>query len=407
MSSTLSIPIPIPPGGATAMSAAASADPEAPLGTNASAGSGNGSGSGSAGLLSPSSPSTQPSSSSYGLLSSSPSNRPRIRTRSIANTTDVDPATIGHTIPRGTTPTGLQKTMEELCRELRDKVDAFLRTDYEGDKVKRATQAQVRIARGVIDDALRRYKPEELSLSYNGGKDCLVLLILILASLPAHFASSQSSFSSLSSSSSSDPSSSENYTTSTTAPNSHEDETNSHPTAPFPPAFQALYIRPPLPFAEVDDFVSTTSAQYHLDLTTAAEPMKPALTTYLAERPSVKAVFVGTRRTDPHGAKLGFFDETDAGWPRFMRVHPVIDWHYREVWGFIRALDIAYCPLYDMGYTSLGGTNDTHPNPALKRGTTAKLGHTGPNGSVVAPAAAFRPAYELMEDEEERLGRDR
>jgi FAD synthetase len=48
--------------------------------------------------------------------------------------------------------------------------------------------------------------------------------------------------------------------------------------------------------------------------------------------------------------------------------------------------------LYDQGYTSLGGTKDTHPNPLLKRGED-------PEG--------FRPAYELLEDNEERLGRDR
>ena len=42
----------------------------------------------------------------------------------------------------------------------------------------------------------------------------------------------------------------------------------------------------------------------------------------------MKAVFVGTRRTDPHGENLKHFDPTDAGWPAFMRVHPVIDWHY-------------------------------------------------------------------------------
>jgi len=44
------------------------------------------------------------------------------------------------------------------------------------------------------------------------------------------------------------------------------------------------------------------------------------------------------------------------------------------------------------GYTSLGGTQDTHPNPQLKKGDE--------NG------ARFRPAYELMADDEERLGRD-
>lgn len=60
--------------------------------------------------------------------------------------------------------------------------------------------------------------------------------------------------------------------------------------------------------------------------------MREALEAYLSERPRLKAVFVGTRRTDPHGAKLTHFDKTDEGWPAFVRVHPVIDWHYAEIW---------------------------------------------------------------------------
>lgn len=55
-----------------------------------------------------------------------------------------------------------------------------------------------------------------------------------------------------------------------------------------------------------------------------------------------------------------------------------------------------------MGYTSLGGTDDTHPNPALKRKTAAAPGQNSEEGPL-----AFHPAYELMEDDEERLGRDR
>ncbi|KAL7627303.1 3'-phosphoadenosine 5'-phosphosulfate sulfotransferase [Parahypoxylon ruwenzoriense] len=258
--------------------------------------------------------------------------------------------------------------LEALCRELKAKVDGFLDTPTD-DELLRSVQNQIIVARGVIDEALRRYRPEELSLSYNGGKDCLVLLILILASLPS----------------------------SSSLRHSPSSSSLPHPPQPFPHHLQALYIRPTLPFPEVDAFVASTSAAYHLDLTTSSEPMKPALTDYLRTRPQVKAVFVGTRRTDPHGAALSFFDKTDAGWPPFMRVHPVIDWHYREVWGFIRALGIPYCPLYDKGYTSLGGTDDTHPNPALLRDqNTAKA-----NGQT------FRPAYELVEDKEERLGRDR
>ncbi|KAI0379228.1 adenine nucleotide alpha hydrolases-like protein [Hypomontagnella monticulosa] len=260
--------------------------------------------------------------------------------------------------------------LEALCRDLKAKVDTFLDTPTE-DEVLNSVKNQIIIARGVIDEALRRYRPEELSLSYNGGKDCLVLLILILASLPSSV---------------------------DLQPSSQPSDPFSSP-PPFPRRLQALYIRPLLPFQEVDEFVKTTSATYHLDLTTSNQSMKPALTTYLRERPEVKAVFVGTRRTDPHGANLTFFDETDADWPRFMRIHPVIDWHYREVWGFIRGLGIPYCPLYDMGYTSLGGTDDTHPNPALKE--------QGNGPTNKADGQHFRPAYELTEDREERLGRDR
>ncbi|XXG99407.1 hypothetical protein Hte_005746 [Hypoxylon texense] len=286
--------------------------------------------------------------------------------------------------------TAAPNELEVLCRELKAKVDVFLDTPTE-DEVLNSVKNQIIVARGVIDEALRRYRPDELSLSYNGGKDCLVLLILILASLP----SSSCLQSSTSATQSSPPL--QQPPSSSPAASAAADKP---PPPPFPTRLQALYIRPALPFAEVDEFVAATTAAYHLDLTTSDQAMKPALTAYLRERPDVKAVFVGTRRTDPHGADLTFFDETDAGWPRFMRVHPVIDWHYREVWGFIRALGIPYCPLYDKGYTSLGGTDDTHPNPALKEGDKT-------SSSSKADGQHFRPAYELTEDREERLGRDR
>jgi FAD synthetase len=60
--------------------------------------------------------------------------------------------------------------------------------------------------------------------------------------------------------------------------------------------------------------------------------MKEAFQQYLDDVSAVKAILVGTRRTDPHGALLTHFDMTDHGWPKFMRVHPVIDWHYAEIW---------------------------------------------------------------------------
>lgn len=96
----------------------------------------------------------------------------------------------------------------------------------------------------------------------------------------------------------------------------------------FPETFQAVYIVSSHPFAEVDSFVASSSAEYHLELERYTLPMKEGLEAYLADRPNIQAIFVGTRRADPHGEKLTHFDPTDAGWPSFMRVHPVIDWHY-------------------------------------------------------------------------------
>lgn len=176
---------------------------------------------------------------------------------------------------------------------------------------------------------------EELSLSYNGGKDCLVLLVLILACLPRHF----------------EPPDDEQplFSTPYTPPNAANitngltsqipTNTPAAPTPvrsptprPFPPSLQSVYIVAPDPFAEVDAFVERSAATYHLDLCRYALPMRAALDAYLRDRPRLRAVFVGTRRTDPHGASLTHFDPTDGDWPAFVRVHPVIDWHYAEIW---------------------------------------------------------------------------
>ena len=75
--------------------------------------------------------------------------------------------------------------------------------------------------------------------------------------------------------------------------------------------------------------------------------MREAFSDYLALNRSIRAIFVGTRRTDPHGGQLRALEPTDGGWPAFMRVHPVIEWRYADIWAvsLLAALYFASLPL--------------------------------------------------------------
>jgi FAD synthetase len=204
----------------------------------------------------------------------------------------------------------------ELCARIHGRIATFLDAKDVSDRVKNVQQ-QTRISLDVIGRALEQHRLvmaarvghcrrgrtdshrslPELSLSWNGGKDCLVLLILYLCALHKKGLTQTS-----------DPSSSS--------------ET----------AVQCVYIQDAHPFQEVEEFVAQSTKIYSLALLEYAKPMKAAFADYLRDTPSVKAILVGTRRTDPHGEHLTHFDPTDSGWPAFVRIHPVIDWHYVEIW---------------------------------------------------------------------------
>ena len=74
-----------------------------------------------------------------------------------------------------------------------------------------------------------------------------------------------------------------------------------------------------------------------------------------------------------------------------MRINPLLEWSYEDVWGCVLALQIPYCSLYDKGYTSLGLTTNTRPNPAL-------LLTNGTGG--------YAPAHTLRDGVRERHGRE-
>jgi len=181
---------------------------------------------------------------------------------------------------------------------------------------------------------------------------------------------------------------------------------------------------------------------YPVGTAKGGEGMRRALQLYKIRFPQIEGIFVGTRKGDPHGAKLSHRNPTDPGWPRFERVQPIINWTYGDVWTFLRDLKVPYCCLYDQGYTSLGSTFNTSRNPALLIRPTcdtnspsmsqeleitanAALGRLSgapearndasdtslydgsPSAGAVVGGAEerYRPAYELLDGSLERAGR--
>ncbi|KAG1101028.1 hypothetical protein G6F42_017567 [Rhizopus arrhizus] len=155
----------------------------------------------------------------------------------------------------------------------------------------------VKVALQVIEKAYEEYGFDAVALSFNGGKDCTVLLHLAAAVLSRL---------------------------------GHQDE-----------LLRTVFVTYPNPFPHVDAFVKVCIQRYKLDCVYIPGPMKQALQQYIdgSSRPT-KAIFVGIRRTDPYA---------DEGWPDFMRVQPIIDWSYKNIWDFLLELKIPYCSLYDEG----------------------------------------------------------
>lgn len=53
-----------------------------------------------------------------------------------------------------------------------------------------------------------------------------------------------------------------------------------------------------------------------------------------------------------YSGKLDFVTPTDPSWPKLLRVHPIINWSYHDVWTFLRRFNVPYCSLYDAGYVT-------------------------------------------------------
>nr|XP_043609085.1 FAD synthase-like isoform X2 [Erigeron canadensis] len=215
----------------------------------------------------------------------------------------------------------------------------------------------------VIQRTLSLYPIEEVAFSFNGGKDSTVLLHLLRAGYYLHQVDC-----------------------------GHVNGDLSNYVSRFP--LRTIYFESPSVFPEINSFTYETASNYGVQLDILRQDFKSGLEVLLKNKPT-RAIFLGVRVGDPTAAGQEIFSPSSPGWPAFMRVNPILDWSYRDVWAFLLTCKVQYCSLYDQGYTSIGSVNDTTPNALLCI-----------NDSV-GGKEKFRPAYMLTDGRLERAGRAR
>lgn len=207
------------------------------------------------------------------------------------------------------------------------------------------TKEAIKLTRDyLLKDIFKRWDPfsGQISFSYNGGKDCQVLLIVYLSCLWEFFKESIriSQFSL---------------------------KFQKFPLEYLP----TVYIDQAETFQTLEDFIELTKNRYFLSLYESPRnqtSMPQAFRNYLDLNENTEAIVIGIRHTDPYGEKLKCIERTDSNWPDFIRLQPLLHWKLANVWSLLLYSGEELCGLYEYGFTSIGGVNTTRPNPFLKKG---------------------------------------
>lgn len=238
----------------------------------------------------------------------------------------------------------------------------------------------IKSALNTLDHAYRLYGPNSVICSFNGGKDAVAILHLLRAAHAKHY----------------------------------------NTTGEIPVRPRAAYFNNDDEFPDVLTFLSESVDKFDLDMiafengigfSTGLEIL--VKNNFIATSSDVfpMAFVLGTRISDPNAVGQDRFSPSSHWMPPFMRVNPILDWDYGQVWHFLRLFRLPYCCLYDEGYTSLGTVKDTLPCPALalNKSDINSVDHES-NDSMdnihnEYNIPKFWPAYMLNDYEQERAGR--
>lgn len=162
-----------------------------------------------------------------------------------------------------------------------------------------------------------------------------------------------------------------------------------HDSAKITTPVKPFFIENPNEFPEIVDYLKTTEKHWGVEIRTIkAKSIRQGLEKIIEEH-GITSFFLGQRYNDPNCENISEFAPTTKDWTKAMRILPILQWSYKDVWEYIDALHIPHCSLYSKGYTSIGNTKDTYPNSLLYDQVTKSYKH----------------ARELNQENAEREGR--
>jgi FAD synthetase len=167
---------------------------------------------------------------------------------------------------------------------------------------------QINKSLSIIGDALRLYGPESVVASYNGGKDADVVMSLMRAatakfSLDHNLSSSSAVF---------------------------------------------IYFEVESEFPEVVEHIKNQEKLLGLRLVRSPKGIVQGISEYMENSKSGPLAFVlGTRKGDPNCGDQQFFSPSSSWMPPFMRVNPILNWTYGQVWDLLRTFELKFCELYN------------------------------------------------------------